>query len=187
MSAMNVRLTNVLVKFSHERNAELADLIVRLALRIEVRTTLATTHVEASKSILEDLLKTQELEDREIDCRVETETALVGAEGRVELHTVTPVDLALALVVLPDNAELDDALRDRGHLECLPVLGVLLEDGGGFEGGDELYGLMLAEKTSGRGPIGARVPREEKLLPYGPSKGSGTYPCGLAQTQAQTL
>lgn len=63
---------------------------------------------------------------------METETALVGTESRVELHTVTLVDLALALVVLPDNAELDDALRDGGNLEGLLVFRVLLEEGGGL-------------------------------------------------------
>jgi hypothetical protein len=70
---------------------------------------------------------------------VEAETALVWTEGRVELHTVALVDLALALVVLPDDAELDDALGNGDDLESLPVLGVLLEDGGAFQGGDELY------------------------------------------------
>lgn len=119
----------MLAKLPHERNAELADLVVGLALGVEVGTTLTTTHVEAGKSILEDLLKTQELEDGEVDGGVETETTLVRTEGRVELHTVALVDLALALVVLPDNTELDDALRDGGNLEGLLVLGVLLEEG----------------------------------------------------------
>lgn len=128
----------MLVKLPHESNAELADLVVGLALGVKVGTTLATTHVEASESILEDLLETQELEDREVDGRVETETTLVGAESRVELHTVTLVDLALALVVLPDNAELDDTLGDGGDLKGLLVLGVLLEERRGLQGGDEL-------------------------------------------------
>ena len=73
---------------------------------------------------------------------METETALVGTESRVELHTVALVDLALALVVLPDNAELDDALGDGDDLESLLVFGVLGEEGGGLEGGDELYGML---------------------------------------------
>jgi hypothetical protein len=128
----------VLVKLPHEGNAELADLVVRLALGIEVGTTLATAHVEAGQGILEDLLKAKELENGEVDSGVETETTLVWAESRVELHTVALVDLALALVVLPDDAELDDALRDRGDLEGLLVLGVLLEEGGVLKGGDKL-------------------------------------------------
>ena len=138
MCAMAVRLTDVLVELPHERNAKLADLVVRLALGVEVGTTLAATHVEAGKGILKDLLETQELEDREVDSGMEAETTLVRTEGRVELHTVTLVDLALALVVLPDNAELDNTLRHRGNLKGRLVLGVLLEQGGGLEGGDEL-------------------------------------------------
>jgi hypothetical protein len=73
---------------------------------------------------------------------VEAETALVGTESGVELHAVSLLDLALALVVLPDNAELDDALGDGDDLESLLVFGVLGEEGGGLEGGDELYGML---------------------------------------------
>ena len=73
---------------------------------------------------------------------MEAETALVGTESRVELHAVSLLDLALALVVLPDNAELDDALGDGDDLESLLVFGVLGEEGGGLEGGDELYGML---------------------------------------------
>ena len=132
-------LTDVLAELPHERNAELADLVVRLALGVEVGTTLATAHVKTGQSILEDLLETQELEDGKVDGRVQTKTTLVGTESRVELHAVTLVDLALALVVLPDNAELDDTLGNGGNFESLPVLGVLLEEGGGLESRDELY------------------------------------------------
>jgi hypothetical protein len=54
------------------------------------------------------------------------------------LHAVTFVDLALPLIVLPNNAELDDTLGNGGNFESLPVLGVLLEERGGLESGDEL-------------------------------------------------
>ena len=96
----------------------------------------------ASEGILEDLLETEELENTEVDSGVEAETALVGTEGRVVLHTETTVDLDLALVVLPDDAELDDALGDGDDLESLLVFVVLGEEGGGLEGGDELYGML---------------------------------------------
>jgi hypothetical protein len=43
---------------------------------------------------------------------VESETALVWAESRIELNAITAVDLRLKLVILPDDAELDDPLRD---------------------------------------------------------------------------
>lgn len=38
--------TNVLVELPHESNAELADLVVGLALGVEVTATLATAHVD---------------------------------------------------------------------------------------------------------------------------------------------
>jgi len=66
----------------------------------------------SSQGILEDLLETQELQDGKIDGRVQTETALVWAKGGVELDSVAAVDLDLVLVVLPDDAELDDTLGD---------------------------------------------------------------------------
>jgi hypothetical protein len=92
----------------------------------------------SSERILEDLLETQKLKNGQVDCRMEAETTLVRAECRVELHAIALVDLAFALVVLPHNAELDDALGDRDDLEGLSVFGVLLEQAGVLEGGDEL-------------------------------------------------
>lgn len=70
--------------------------------------------------------------------RVEAETALVRTERGVELDAETTVDLDLALVVLPDDTELDDALRDSSDLESLLVFGVLLEEGGVLEGRGKL-------------------------------------------------
>ena len=92
----------------------------------------------AGERILEDLLKAQELQDREVDSWVETETALVWAEGAVELDTIALVDLWLEVVVLPNDAELDDALWDGNNLEGGLVLWVLLEERGVLEGGCEL-------------------------------------------------
>lgn len=71
---------------------------------------------------------------------MESKAALVWPQGRVELHSVSPIDLHLALVVLPDDAELNDSFGDGGDLEGGLVLGVLLEEGGVLEGGDELCG-----------------------------------------------
>jgi hypothetical protein len=61
---------------------------------------------------------------------VEPQAALVGADGAGELHAVAPVDLDLARVVHPGDAELDHPLGLDHPLEDLGlvVLGVLLED-----------------------------------------------------------
>ncbi len=69
---------------------------------------------------------------------MKTKTALVWPKSRVELHAIAFVDLANALVVFPDNAELDDSLRNGDDFKGLFVLWVLLEEGGRLEGGDEL-------------------------------------------------
>jgi hypothetical protein len=136
--------TNVLVKLTHETVAEAADLAVRLALGVEVRATLATAHVEAGQGVLENLLETQELEHAEVDCRVQSEATLVGAESGVELHSEGIVDLDLALVVLPHYAELDDALWDGDYFEGIAVLGVLLEERAVLEGGGKLCSWQSA-------------------------------------------
>ena len=146
---LRARLTDVLAELPHEGNAELADLVVGLALGVEVAATLATAHVEAGEGILEDLLETQELKNGQVDSGVEAETALVWAKGRVELDAVALVDVADALVVFPDNAELDDALGDRDDLESLLVLGVLLEDGRALEGGGELCMVLNGFNSMG--------------------------------------
>lgn len=81
---------------------------------------------------------------------MQTETALVGAQGRVELHTVSTVDLNLALVVLPHDAELDDALGDGDNLECGAVLGVLLEEGGSLKSRSKLIVSLLEFGLGGK-------------------------------------
>ena len=96
----------------------------------------------ASESILEDLLETEELKDRKVDGRVEAETALVGTERGVELDAVSTVDLELALVVLPSDTELDDALGDGDDVEGSLQFGGDLEELGGLEGGDKLCGII---------------------------------------------
>lgn len=53
---------DVLGELAHEGNAEAANLSIALALGVEVGATFAAAHVQAGESILEDLLKAEELE-----------------------------------------------------------------------------------------------------------------------------
>ena len=91
---------------------ESPDLVVRLALGVKVASTFTTTHHQAGKGVLEDLLETQELEDGQVDGRVQTQTTLVRTKGGVELDSVTAVDVDGSVVPLPSDSELDDSLRD---------------------------------------------------------------------------
>ena len=99
------------VQLGHKALAETHDLGIRLAVGVEVGTALAAAHGQAGQAVLEALLKAQELQDRQVDRGVEPQTALVGTDGRVELHTVAAVDLDLASVIDPGHTEHDDALR----------------------------------------------------------------------------
>ena len=62
---------------------------------------------------------------------MEADTALVRANGHAVLDAVATVDLHLALVVGPADAELDDALSFHQTLQqgMVSVLGVLLDEG----------------------------------------------------------
>ena len=72
---------------------------------------------------------------------MESKTALVRAKCRIELDSIAAVGLHLALVILPCDSELNDTLWDSGDLQRLLVLGLLLEEGGVFEGRCKLYEL----------------------------------------------
>jgi len=52
------------------------------------------------------LLEAQELQDGQVDGRVEAESSLVRAESRVELDSESVIDLADALVIFPGDSEL---------------------------------------------------------------------------------
>ena len=130
------------VELRHEALAERHDLAVALALRVEVGAALAAADRQAGQGVLEDLLEAEELDDAEVDGRVQAQAALVRADRGVELHAVAAVDMDLAVVVYPRHAELDlalrlrDALQDAGGL----ILRVGLDDR--LQGGEDLGGRL---------------------------------------------
>lgn len=65
---------------------------------------------------------------------MKSKTSLVWTQGRVELYTISSVDLHLSLVILPDHSELDDSFRNGSNLEGGLVFRILLEERGVFEG-----------------------------------------------------
>ena len=109
--------TDMAAQLSHKCLAETHDFSVRLALRVEVRTTLAAADRQAGQAVLEDLLEAQELDDGSAYGRMQTDTALVRSDCRVELVTETTVNLNLAVVINPSDTELDAAFRLNDALE----------------------------------------------------------------------
>jgi hypothetical protein len=120
---------------------ESPDLVVRLALGVEVASTLSSTHRQTGQGVLEDLLEAEELEDGQVDGGVESETALVRAESRVVLHSVASVDGDGSIVLLPRDSELDDSLGDLDNGEGSSVLGLLLQER--LKGGGDLVEGLL--------------------------------------------
>ncbi len=100
---------------------------------------------------------------------MESQAALVGAERRVELNAVAAVDLEVAGIVLPDDAELDDTLGDGGDLEGGAELGPLLEEGAVLESEGELCGEALSDRV-------AWVKECQAVF---------SYPCTPARTRAR--
>ena len=97
----------MLIQLAHEALAEGHDLPVGLTLGIKVGTALTAADGKTGERVLEYLLKTQELDDTQVDGRMEPQTALIGADGAVKLNTVAIIYLDLALVVYPGNTEQD--------------------------------------------------------------------------------
>ena len=73
---------------------------------------------------------------------MQAQAALVGAYGTAELNAVATVDLDLAGVVNPGNAEDDDALGLDEALEkaCGLVLGMRIQSW--LQGGEDLLGCL---------------------------------------------
>ena len=121
--------TDVAAEFGHEALAEAHDFVVTLALGIEIGPALAAAHGERGERVLEDLLEGEELQDAQVDRGMEAQAALVGADGAVHLDAETAIDLDVAMVVKPRNAEHQDALGFHDALEnpLRDVLGVSLQ------------------------------------------------------------
>ena len=119
------------VQLGHEALAEAHDFHVALAVGVEVRAALAAAHGQGGQAVLEGLLEAEELQDALVDRRMEAQTALVGADGAVELDAVAAVHLDLALIIDPGHTEGDDALGLDQTLDQagLLVLGMLLHHG----------------------------------------------------------
>ena len=110
------------VQLGHKRLTEAHHLGIRASANREVAAALAATHGKCGECIFECLFESQELQDREVHRRVESEPTLIGAYGTVKLHAVADVYMHLALVVGPGHAESDDAL---GFNHALNQLGTL--------------------------------------------------------------
>ena len=122
---------DVALQLGHKGLAETHDLVAALALGVKVGTALTAAHGQAGEGVLEYLLKAQELDDGQVDGRVEPQAALGGADGGGELDPIAAVHLDLAVIVHPGDAEEQAALRFHHALNDAGPgqLGLLVEHG----------------------------------------------------------
>ena len=90
--------------------AERHDFSVGFSLGIEVGAALGAADREPGQRIFEDLLKAEKFQDAEVDGRMQAQSALVRADGVVELDAVADVHAGVSLVVYPRHLELDLAV-----------------------------------------------------------------------------
>ena len=101
-----------------------------LMARLQAKYPYEKEYLQAVHEVLESIEEVynqhpefEELEDREVYRRMETDTALVRSDSRVELYSVTCVCLNLTVIVNPCNLEskdtlwLYDTLNDLSFLE----------------------------------------------------------------------
>lgn len=112
------------VQFCHEALGEAHNLLIRFILGIEVAAALAAAHGQAGQRVFENLLEAQELDNPEVDRRMEAQAAFVGTDGTVELNAEAAVNLGITGIVHPRDTEGDAALRLNQPLEN-PVLHIL--------------------------------------------------------------
>ena len=115
-------MANVTVQLGDKRLTEAHNLVVRTALRIEIRATLTTTHWEGCERVLECLLEGKELHNREVYRCMEADTTLVWAECAIHLNTETTINLNLTTVVQPRYTEHNYTLRLCDALQYFELL-----------------------------------------------------------------
>ncbi len=98
------------VQFGHQRLAEAHHFAFAFAFRIKIAAAFTAAHRQGGEGIFKGLFKAEELQDRQVNRRVETHPALEWTNRRAELDTPGAVDLHLITVVNPHYAELDHAL-----------------------------------------------------------------------------
>ena len=107
----------MLVKTGNERLAETHQLAVGLSARVKVAAAFAAADRQTSQGILKHLLKSEELQNAQINGGMEADTTLVRADCAVELNSPATVDVCLALIIGPGNTEVCNLLRLNQSLQ----------------------------------------------------------------------
>ena len=120
----------ILLKLGHKCLTETHNFVIGFALGVEICAALTAAHRKTGKRVLKGLLEAKELDYRGAYAGVEAATALVGTDCAVELNAEAAVNLNLAAVVNPSNAELNKAFGFYDSVHNCFVIGALVDNGG---------------------------------------------------------
>jgi len=130
---------DVTVQFAHKCLTETHDFSVGFSFGVEIGTAFGATHGQGGQCIFENLFKPQKFDDAQIHGRMKTDTAFEGADGVVELHAEPAVDMDVALIVFPGDAENDRPLRLHDSLVDVGLHKFRMPFGRGFQRLQDLF------------------------------------------------
>jgi len=133
VSSGNVRIrSDVFGELEHERLAESKHFSIRLSFGVKVGSSFSSPHWQTGQGVLEDLLKSEELDYALVHGRVESQATFVWTDSLIELASESSVDLHVTIVIHPRNSELENTLG--------------LADGGQYFG---VFRVLFEQRTQG--------------------------------------
>ncbi len=108
--------TDVFCQFGHKTLTKAHHFPIGFSFRIKIGAAFTAAHRKSRQGIFERLLKSEELNNTFVYGRMEPQSALIGTDRTVELHTEAAIDLHFAVVIYPRHTEFDDPLRLNHHI-----------------------------------------------------------------------
>ena len=103
--------SNMPKQFGHHRLAKTHHLVVAFSLGVEICSSLSAAHRQSGQTVLERLLKAQELQHAQGNSWVKSQAAFIGPNRVIELHTPSSVDANIAFIISPSNTKRQHAVR----------------------------------------------------------------------------
>src|SRR5437588_7959321 len=103
----------------HQSLAKTHYFEIGFSFRVEIGSAFSAAHRQSSEGVLEYLFEGKKLENAEVDRRVKSHSALVGADCAVHLDPEPAIDMELALIIAPWHPEHDHSLRLNNSLQDL--------------------------------------------------------------------
>jgi hypothetical protein len=120
-------MTDMAPKLHHERLAKAHHLTIRSPFWIKIRAPFAAPHGETGERVLEDLLKSEELQDRGVDRWVEAKPTLIRTDRAIELNPKSTIYLNGSCIIDPRYSEVNQTLWLHDASRDVNILRVFLK------------------------------------------------------------